>query len=607
MKKLKSIFLKIKAKKTLKTYQKPLAMTIITLLLINLVVLVIASIMGLLIDPEYFENNFFKAFAHALSCMISANTITKLIDIISTNLGVVILSAIVIAIEMVLFSGAIIATLTSAVRSFIDKKSHAKGKLELENHFVILNWNSKVPDIIYNLMLKNYKNNVVILAEKDREYINTEIESLITAYESSKRKINLIVKEGTPLLHGNLDDISIERASNIVIMSKEDMVHGDDQNISNTDLHSLKIMLALGNFHISPDCNIVVETETEATRAKLESISKTLSNFKNKSVIPMSFNKKIGQIIAQTIIEPAMASIYFELLSYEGSEFYSCESESVDDFLKKHNAAIPIINLESLFALADDEVDLKSVRTHNINYRKLKTKKVDLSYNCTIFVIGDNKKGRFILENLNLATVGYGSSFVVKTYNKNDNDQLLSDIKNTTGEKKVLILSDDSVSNDSLDSNVFVTLIALSGAFPDRKGLSFVTELLDSRNLPSVKDFNINNAIISNSMMSLLITQLALNKNSKHFYEGLLTTDVAEGGECFDIAVERVGNVIADDESLTFANRAELIQSFYYSFDKKYMLIGYVHNGKNIFIPKDQDLNNPITLEKDDKFILIKY
>ena len=607
MKKIKSFFLKMKAKRTLKTYQKPLLMTITTLLLINLVVLIIASIMGLVIDPDYFEHNFFKAFAHALSCMISANTITKLLDIISTNLGVVILSAIIIAIEMVLFSGAIIATLTTAVRSFIDKKSHAQGKLELENHFVILNWNAKVPDIVYNLICKGFKYNVLILAEESRDYINSEIESLVASYASSKRKINIIVKEGSPLLHGNLEDISIEKASQIVIMSKEGMGHGDDINISNTDLNSLKVMLALGNFNISKDCNVVVETETEESKIKLENLANTLNNFKNKTIIPMSFNKKIGQIIAQTVIEPAMASIYLELLSYEGCEFYSCGEESVEDFLKSHNNAIPIVKFDKLFALAEDEVDLKSRRTTKVKTKLFKTKQVDLSYKCTIFVIGENKKAKFILENLNLATIGYGSKFVVKSYNKNDTKTLIEDIKVTEGEKRILILSDDNVSSDSLDSNVFVTLIALSSAFPERKELSFITELLDSRNLPSVKDFNINNAIISNSMMSLLISQLALNQDSKHFFEGLLTSDTKLGGDYFDIAVERVGDVVEEGESLTFANKAELIHSFYYSLDKKYMLLGYIHNGKNIFIPKNQDLDNPVTLDRDDKFIMIKY
>ena len=242
-------------------------------------------------------------------------------------------------------------------------------------------------------------------------------------------------------------------------------------------------MLAIGNFNLSPNCNVVVETESDDSKLKLERLASTLNNFKNKSIIPMSFNKKIGQIIAQTIIEPAMSQIYLELLSYEGCEFYSYGEDDVDTFLAKHNCAIPIIKFNKLFVLAEDETDLKHVRTNKISYRKLKTKEIDFAYKCTIFVIGNNKKSKYILENLNLATIGYGSKFAVKTYYKNDTASLINDIKQTEGEKRVLILSDDTVSADSLDSNVFVTLIALNSAFPERKELSFVTELLDSRNL----------------------------------------------------------------------------------------------------------------------------
>ena len=612
MKKLKSLFLKIKSKKTIKTYQQPLLITILTFLLINLIIIVIASIIGLVIDGEYFENSLFKSFIHFLSCMLTANTITKLIDSIHSNPEVVLLSVIVIALELVLFSGAVIATLTAAIKNYIDKKSQAKGKIDLANHFVILNWNSKVPDVIYNLMQKNYKNSVIILSNKSKEYINSEIDSLIASYnEPKKRKLNLIVKEGSPLLHGDLEDISITNASNILIMSREDMVEGDDENITNYDLMSLKIMLAVGSYDIKKDCNIVIETDSEETKSKIEQLAKTLNNLKNKSIIPTSFNRKIGQIIAQTMIEPLMASIYLELLSYEGCEFYSYDKETVEEYLVHHSSAIPVIKYDRLFVLAEDESDLsikRQTKSNLSNVKLLKTKEVNLNVECSIFVIGNNKKGKFIKENLELATLGYGAKFNVYSYSKNENDKLIADIKKTSGPKKVLILSDDSVDEDSYDANVFVTLIALQTAFVNRNRheLSFVTELLDSKNLNSINDFNIKNAIISNRMMSLLLSQLCLNKDSKKFFDGLLTTDIEEGGDFFDIKIEKVGNMVEGD-ILAFKSKAELIQSFYVSFNKKYMLLGYIKDDEVVFIPKNQDTLELIKLSKDDSFIFIKY
>ena len=107
--------------------------------------------------------------------------------------------------------------------------------------------------------------------------------------------------------------------------------------------------------------------------------------------------------------------------------------------------------------------------------------------------------------------------------------------------------------------------------------------------------------------MSLLITQLALNKNSKEFFENLLITDTKEGGEIFDIKVNKVHQVLELDQDLTFKSKAELIHSFYNSIDKKCMLIGIVKGDDTIYLCNNQDKEYSITLEENDLLIYIKY
>ena len=170
MKFLKSIFLKLKAKSTLKTYQKPLLVTLLTLLIINFIILAIAAIIAFAIDNNNYDGalfggNFAAAFVTAVKWMIAPNSI---LSYDTDKLSIMVLAAVVIVIEMVLFSGAIVAMVTTSLRSYIDKKSKAKGKIILSNHFVILNWNSKVPDIIFNLMLKGFKHNIVILSNQTK-------------------------------------------------------------------------------------------------------------------------------------------------------------------------------------------------------------------------------------------------------------------------------------------------------------------------------------------------------------------------------------------------------------------------------------------------------
>lgn len=609
MKKIKSFLMKFKAKTTLSTYQKPLLITILKLLSINIVIIILASIIAFNMDTEdvYFEGNYFSALITTFKWMISVNSINQYS--VNDDLKIMILAVIVIATGMILFSGIIIATVTAAVKSYIDKKSNAKGKIIIENHFVILNYNNKVPDVIYNLMCKNFKHNILILSNYSKEFIETELQSVISTYSNNKKaKAKLIIKEASPLLRGNLEDISIDKASSILIMNNEDMKHGDDINISNSDLLSLKMMLALGNFKLKDDINIVIETDDDKTAKKMEELGLTISNLKDKNIIPISFNRKIGQIISQTIITPALANVYLDLFSYEGNEFYSRDPIEVDDFLKNYTNAIPIIKYDKLFVFCEDQKNTNEKRNKPYTTtKKLKTKEDINTDDFTVFVIGYNKKQPFIVENLKMSGVFYHANFEVKEYNKNEYEKLIIDIKNTNGIKKVLILSDDQVSDDSYDANVFVSLIALQTAFPNQKDLPFITELLDSRNINSIRDFNVKNAIISNRIMSLLLTQLALNSDSKKFFNSLLVADTEEGGDVFDIAISKVKNILELDQDLTFNSRRELVNVFYNSFNKECMLIGYIKDNQITYLPQHLDKDEIIKLEKDDSLIYIKY
>lgn len=613
MKFFQSLLRKIKAKTTLRTYQKPLAVTLISLLLINFIILFIAAAISLGVDNKYYSGYFFhgkflEAFVTSVKWMITANSINNYDA--HEHLYMLIVAAFVVVIEMVLFSGAIIAIITTSLRHYIDVKSKAKGRIQISNHFVILNWNSKVPDMIYNLMLKGFKENIVILSNQNKEYIENEVKSLFLANDIvTKAKARLIVKEGDPLLRGNLDDISIEKASQIVVMAREDMSDGDDDNILNSDLLNLKIVLRLGSFNLSGNCQVVVETDSDSTRGQIENLAFKVKSLIGKHIIPVSFNKKIGQIIAQSIVCPEMSDVYLHLFSFDDAEFYSIDSnESIEEFNKHHNEAIACAKLNKLYVLQEDEKEYLKRREKAYESSFALTKRIEpVKSVCTIFVVGDNKKSKFILDNLNRSADSRDFKYTIKTYHKNENELLVSDIRETKGEKKVLILSDDTVSEESYDANVFVTLIALTKAFPKRDGLTFITELLDSRNLSSVRDFDIHNTIISNKMMSLLITQLAMNLDSRDFFDKILTVDRADDTNEFDIAIKKASEMIYMEKPLTFKSKAELLSAFYKCFEGKNILIGLCKGEEILLLNENQDEKSSLVVDPMDSFIYFKY
>ena len=138
-------------------------------------------------------------------------------------------------------------------------------------------------------MLKGFKQNIVILSDKNKEYIDSELKSLfLTNDVKQKIKANLIIKEGDSLLRGNLEDISIEQASQICVMAKEGMIDLDDDNVVNSDLLNLKIVLKLGSFKLKDDCQIVVETDSDEARAQIDGLSRKLASLRKLNITPMS-------------------------------------------------------------------------------------------------------------------------------------------------------------------------------------------------------------------------------------------------------------------------------------------------------------------------------
>lgn len=602
MKKLKSLFIKFKSKVTITAYKRPLVLTILLLLFLNLLVVFVGSIVAFNLDPAFFNDSWLNALGTSFKWMISVHSIND----VSGNIKLMICAAFIIALEMILFSGAMIATITAALRGFIDKMSRAKGKINLDHHFVILNWNSKVPELVSNLSSKGFRNNVIILCDRDKEYVSAQINSVL---HKSQRKINLIVKEGNPLLRSVLNDISIEKASSVVIMSKESGIINEGTEFTHNDLSSLKILLTVCDFNYAYDPNIVIEMEEESAIEKVENLSKTLNTMKEKHIVPVSFTKKLGQLIAQTVVTPDISNVFFDLLSYEGVEFYSYGEEEVNDYLATHSCAIPIKKYRKLFVLAEDEKCLPVKRDNT----KIKEQALKINENyetkegATIFVVGDNAKHNYILENLNLSASYRGANLVIKDYAKDDIKTLINDIKNTKGAKKVIILSDDKVAHESLDANIFSSLIELHTVFPERENLSFITELLDSRNLNNIKDFDINNAIISNKIISLLLTQLAFNKDSLDFFNNLFLADDEDGGDVFDINIDYAKDILKFENELVFNSKAEFIHSFYHSFKEDCMPIGYIRNNERIYISSNQDKQEKFVIKPDDKIIYINY
>ena len=314
---LKDKIFKARSKLSIKTYKRPQLFIILMMIFINIFILFIAAIIALSIDSSF--NNIFDAFTNgSLKWMLTPNAILNI-----ENPRLMILAVFVLVIGMVLFTGTIIALTTNAIKDYFNKKRSGSGKLILEKQIVILNWNNKVPELVADLIhLEEEEVSVVILADIKKELAEKIIVNSLKHISNNKsiKNLNVLVKNGDPLIHSDLLDISIEKARTIIVMNSD--YKTSKEALSQGDLNVIKIILNLGKINFDYNPAFVIEIKNIDTKSKVLSLTQIVDSLKHKDIIPICFDRKLGHIIAQTIICSRIKEVYLSIFSFEGSEIY---------------------------------------------------------------------------------------------------------------------------------------------------------------------------------------------------------------------------------------------------------------------------------------------
>lgn len=602
MKKLKARLAKAKSKISIRTYKQPLMFVIGIMVLINLVILIAAALIAVVIDDGF--DNWIDAFANgSLKWMLTPNAILEIEQPETLFLAVVVL-----VIGIVLFSGTIIALTTNAIKDYFEKKKSGSGKIHLDRHIVILNWNNKVPELVSDLIYVDDKDvTVMILADVDKTYAEMQIMNALKKEDREAiKKLNILVKRGDPMLYSNLTDITVDKAQSIIIMNPEshDLVLGD---MSKSDLSVIKVILALGPIDFIYEPPIVVEIKHYETKRKIEILGNKVKSLYEHTILPICFDKRLGQIIAQTLIDHRMEDIYLSLFSFDGSEVYFLPKTGFKACIDNHSHAIPLARHgDGLFvlSLSDQTKNLRS--EHPYDPIRLTSKPVDESVELSVYIIGKNNKLQFILDSFSIYQNIHKSTFKAQWIDEKDIVQLTARLNESHERAAILLLSDETQDHDALDANVINNLIYFEGNL-ENPHTNVICELLNPTNDPIVKGFNVKNTIISNKIISLLISKLALFKETASFYENLLTIEANEEGKDDQaITIKYAHEVIDHDFPIRFKSKKQLIQSIDQAFDHVFAVLGYYKDGELVVLEGDLHDHHECAIDSDDALILMR-
>ena len=248
---------------------------------------------------------------------------------------------------------------------------------------------------------------------------------------------------------------------------------------------------------------------------------------------------------------------------------------------------------------------LKNKQNFKLTIKKLKTKSIKLKTNMTVNIIGENHKLKFIKQSFDEYKDIYDCDFNSNIINDNKIQEFVENMKDNKDNQAILLLSDEFATQQTFDANVIDNLIYLQSNLKSFNKI--IVELLDPINDTIIKDFNINNTIISNKMISLLITKIALYKKTAIFYENLLTfkSDIT-GKDDQNIIIKKVDELFKEKYPLIFNSSKQLIRTVYESFNKTYMVLGYYKNDNLIIFSGNLNEIKAINLNSDDDLIMIK-
>lgn len=460
----------------------------------------------------------------------------------------------------------LIGVISNGIGKKLDELRKGRSFVVEQNHTLILGWSEKIFPIISELIVANEnqkKPRIVILSEKGKVQMEDEIKMRIPHTKNTK----IICRSGNPIVLSDIEIVNQNEAKSIIVLAPE-----DDHD---PDIGVIKTILALTKNPERKNENYHIVAEMKHPHNK--EIAEMLGA---DELIIIHSEDLISRLIAQTCRQSGLSVVYTDLLQYEGSEIYFryepklagktfkeaifCYEDSAVMGLRYANGKIKVnppmdtilSDGDTIIAISedDDTVIANGKSDTEINNEAIIQGAPDILPPEQTLILGWNRRGLAIIRELDNYLTKGSSITIVADHGKAESElvEIKGHIKNqeisfksaNTTERKVLeslqldkfhhiiLLSyTDSLEEQDADAHSLITLLYLRDISEKMNcHFSIVTEMLDIKNKELAEVTKADDFIISNKIISLMLTQLSENKELKMVFEDLFD---AEGSEIY--------------------------------------------------------------------------
>ena len=526
----------------------------------------------------------------------------------------------------------LIGSITSGLEAKLEDLRKGRSKVLENNHTLILGWSSKIFSIISELVIanENQKNpRIVILAPKDKVEMEDEIRSRQPCTKNSK----IICRTGSPLDLTDLDVASPNEARSIIVLSPD----GED---ADTDV--IKTILALTN---SPERNgkkfhIVAEIRNAENIEAAELVGR------DEATLVLS-SDLIAKVTAQTCRQSGLSMVYTELLDFDGAEIYFAKEPALNgktyrdalfgyetstvmgirkvsgEILLNPDMSTLIEQTDQLIVISLDDDTVTFSKAPEIPERGVSPEIAkDGPGGERTLILGWNERGASIIQELD-NYVGKGSEVLIMAdtptvrleiehlqtiiYNNtlqfregNICDRKTLDSVSVGSFDHIIILCYQNLDVQQADAKTLIALLHLRNISEQQgKDFSIVSEMLDIKNRDLAQVAKADDFIVSDKLVSLMLSQLSENAELKKVFDQLFTS---EGSEIYLKPIEYYASVGEETNLYNLVDSAAQRGETFLGY-KTHALAHDPKSAYGVFVNPNK--SSKVTFSKEDRVIVL--
>lgn len=458
----------------------------------------------------------------------------------------------------------LIGVLTTGIETKLEDLRKGRSKVVENGHTVLLGWSEHVFPIISELVIanENQKNPcIVVLGDKDK----VEMEDLIRERVGDTGKTRIVCRHGDPMEMDDLQIVSVDTSKSIIILPST--INSD------SDISAIKTLLAITkNPNRRSEPYHIVAAIREPRNLEVANI------VGQDEVELVCIRSLISRIVAQTCRQRGLSDAYMELLDFKGDEIYfhhepSLTGKTYQDILLAYQDSTVIgiktpgteatLNpdmqrvlgsKDQIIAITadDDTFHLSPAADQDINHAAINAGEPQVQTEENTLILGWNQLGPQILQDLDYYVPAGSSVSIVTdhsatgrkatqkcgqlkhqecTFQEGDTTdrELLETLSLQEFDHIILLANSDTLSPKQADAHTLMTLLHLRD-IADRDGHHFaiITEVLDIRNRELAEAARVDDFIVSDRLISLVLSQISENKFLGAVFEDMLNSDGAE-------------------------------------------------------------------------------